>query len=219
MQSSCSSAIPDKISEAFKTVNSLIMFDLGIKGLDQVKHDGFCMSIKSIQYMGSESWSTSSFSLTYFHTRTCLLLLLTCFISLDQCTRIEVQCVRISNIFLSNEIAKTWMWPARLPPLTVCKTVRQELKHEVLDDQFEPMQNKVKEWKGEEDKKQAKKEAAANEAAKKEAAAKEAAKKEAAARKEAAKEEAAKKEAAKKEAAKKEAAKKEAAKKEALAMV
>ena len=139
--------------------------------------------------------------LTY--TRTCLLLLLTCFISLDQCTRIEVQCVRISNIFLSNEIAKTWMWPARLPPLTVCKTVRQELNREVLDNQFELMQNKVKGWKEEEDKKQdkkqAKKEAAANEAAKKEAAAKEAAKKKA--------------------AAKKEAAKKEAAKKEALAMV
>merc|ERR1712194_954423 len=160
VQSSCSSAIPDKISEAFKTVNSLIMFDLGIKGL-------------------------------------------------DQCTRIEVQCVRISNIFLSNEIAKTWMWPARLPPLTVCKTVRQELKREVLDPQFEAMQNKVKEWKEEEDQKQAKKEVAANEAAKKEAAAKEAAKKEAAA----------KTEAAKKEAAKKEAAKKEAVKKEALAMV
>ena len=210
MQSSCSSAIPDKISEAFKTVNSLIMFDLGIKGLDQV---GFCMSIKSIQYMGSESWSTSSFLLTYLRTRTCLLLLLTCFISLDQCTRIEVQCVRISNIVLSNEIAETWMWPARLPPLTVCKTVRQELNREVLDNQFELMQNKVKGWKEEEDKKQdkkqAKKEAAANEAAKKEAAAKEAAKKEATARKEA----------AKKEAAKKEAAKKEAAKKEALAMV
>ena len=87
------------------------------------------------------------------------LLIIASLLPLDQCTRKEVQCVRIANVLLANEISDIWLWPARLPPMAVCKTVRTALKDVILKDSknYEEVQEKVKGWNDAESTKEAKK--------------------------------------------------------------
>ena len=78
VQESCTSAVPDAINQAFKQVNSLVPYELGIKGL--ADGDGE-----------------------------------------------DIQRIRIANVLLCKEIAKSKLWPMKLPGANVHKQAQAAL--------------------------------------------------------------------------------------------
>ena len=81
VQECCTSAVPDAINQVFKQMNSLVVFDLDIKGLAN----------------GSDE---------------------------------DIQLVRLANVLLCKEIAKSWLWPVKLPGEAICKKARKALVEE-----------------------------------------------------------------------------------------
>ena len=82
VQKSCTSAVPDAINQAFKQVNSLVPYELGINGFED--GDGE-----------------------------------------------DIQRIRIANVLLCKEIAKSKLWPMKLPGANVHKQAQAAL-HNVL---------------------------------------------------------------------------------------
>ena len=108
VQESCTSAVPDAINQAFKQVNSLVPYELGIKGL--ADGDGE-----------------------------------------------DIQTIRIANVLLCKEIAKSKLWPMKLPGANVHKQAEKAL-HDVLRNQkkkdlLDVWEEKEKENKKEKEKK------------------------------------------------------------------
>mmetsp|Transcript_6129 Transcript_6129/g.15162 ORF Transcript_6129/g.15162 Transcript_6129/m.15162 type:complete len:302 (+) Transcript_6129:3-908(+) len=106
VQESCTSAVPDAINQAFKQVNSLVPYELGIKGL--ADGDGE-----------------------------------------------DIQTIRIANVLLCKEIAKSKLWPMKLPGANVHKQAEKALrdvlkKRDLLDvrEEEEKENKKEKEKKG-----------------------------------------------------------------------
>ena len=82
VQESCTSAVPDAINQVFKQINTMVVFDLGIEGLDK----------------GGRN---------------------------------EIQIVRLANVLLCREIAKSPMWPMKLPGSAICQKARKALAKEL----------------------------------------------------------------------------------------
>ena len=104
VQESCTSAVPDAINQAFKQVNSLVPYELGIKGL--ADGDGE-----------------------------------------------DIQRIRIANVLLCKEIAKSKLWPMKLPGANVHKQAQAALdkvlkKKDLLYVREEKEKKKEKEKKG-----------------------------------------------------------------------
>jgi hypothetical protein len=82
VQESCTSAVPDAINQVFKQINTIVVFDLGLEGLDK----------------GGRN---------------------------------DIQIVRLANVLLCREIAKSPMWPMKLPGSAICQKVRTALVKEL----------------------------------------------------------------------------------------